>query len=882
LPLLFTETFIEKGKFINWNEFLSMPHQFSFKVLIFTAFYLLTCFLSRAQEAGRTVPELMERVDSTYLSLSIAERINQLLLIDSRSIQSDYDNSLMNYGGILSIDQRPMQHLNQYDLYGMQDGLPIFFYSLLDEKVKLQLDSMPLLASRAVFDAVPEPALFYEYGLSIAKQCQILGIDAIGSIGSADLFGQKDGNFRWKLSEFNQGLVDGGLLPLNSMNIISYDTLEIQELKNAFQATMILVERDKVPDFHLSVRQSIMADSLLLEQIEPLVKYILRLKLEKEPQNFDRRARLKRFRQLDHYPLRFELNKAAVKVLDNKDHLLPVNDLKDKRIAAIHFEHDDSTVREYLNRYTSIDHFEGQYDMSEEEFAGLWNQLINYDLLICNLYPYESDISGKDNFMVFLQWLSNSGKSTTASFLPKDQLAVLRRLSPIRNLIQAPEKNQILEMIIPQVIFGGLGSESTIGVDSLMSVYEIDALERFGYTYPASAGLDGKVLNRIDSIARFAIEKKAIPGCQILVAKDLQVIYHKSFGYHTYDSLRKVNVGDIYDLASITKVSGALPGLMKLYEEGKFDLDATLGTYLRFFRRGDKKELTFREILAHQAGLMPWIPYWKTTLRKNGKYRWRTLSTKPSKRFPYEVADGLYLHRKYKKKIYRQIRKTELGDKKYLYSGLVFYLFPEIIEEITGGNYEDYIYDNFYKPLGASMRYRPADRFEIDRIVPTEYDSLFRKSQIHGKVHDEGAAMMEGISSNAGLFANANDLAKLFQMYCNYGEYGGKQYLKEATVKEFARCQYPENDNRRALGFDRPLPEPHENGNTAVSVSQSSFGHTGFTGTFAWADPEYNLVYIFLSNRVYPTRENTKLYDLNIRTNIQQVVYDAMTKKENN
>jgi beta-N-acetylhexosaminidase len=340
---------------------------------------------------------------------------------------------------------------------------------------------------------------------------------------------------------------------------------------------------------------------------------------------------------------------------------------------------------------------------------------------------------------------------------------------------------------------------------------------------------------------------------------------------------REVRDDDLYDLASITKVSGALPGLMKLNEEGRFDLDATLGTYLKYFRRGNKKNLTFREILAHQAGLMPWIPYWQTAIRKNGKYRWKTLKNTQSENYPFEIAENLYLHKSYKKKIYRQIRKTDLGEKKYLYSGLTFYIFPEIIEEITGEKYEEYIYDNFYKPLGANtLTYRPMEKFDVDRIVPTEYDSLFRKTQIHGKVHDEGAAMMEGISSNAGLFANANDLAKLWQMYCNYGEYGGQQYLQEETVREFARCQYPENDNRRALGFDRPLPAPKPDGNTAVSASQSSFGHTGFTGTFAWADPAHNLVYIFLSNRVYPTRSNTKLYDLNIRTNIQQVIYDAM------
>ena len=400
---------------------------------------------------------------------------------------------------------------------------------------------------------------------------------------------------------------------------------------------------------------------------------------------------------------------------------------------------------------------------------------------------------------------------------------------------------------------------------------------RFGYVPPEEAGMDNQILSGIDSIAAKAIRQGAMPGCEILVAKDNKVVLQKAYGYQTYDSLLPVASRSIYDLTSLTKVSGALPCLMKLYEEGLFDLDATMGTYLPYFKRGNKKTLTFREILAHQAGLVPWIPYWKTAIKKNGKFKRKTLSHSRTEDFNYEIADGLYLYKDFKQKIFKQIRKSKLGEKKYLYSGLIFYVFPDIIQAITGQQYKDYLYTSFYEPLGAStLVYNPLQKFDIARIVPTEYDSLFRKTQVHGKVHDEGAAMMAGVSSNAGLFADANDLAKLFQMYCNFGRYGEYEFLNEETMAEFTRCQYPENDNRRALGFDRPMEHPVPDGNTAVSVSQQSFGHSGFTGTFAWADPTYNIVYIFLSNRVYPTRNNRKLYDLNIRTNIQQVIYDAM------
>lgn len=239
----------------------------------------------------------------------------------------------------------------------------------------------------------------------------------------------------------------------------------------------------------------------------------------------------------------------------------------------------------------------------------------------------------------------------------------------------------------------------------------------------------------------------------------------------------------------------------------------------------------------------------------------------------------MWLHRKYQKKIFKAIKKSPLEEeKKYLYSGLTFYLLPTIVEKISGEEFIPYVDNNFYNPLGATtLTYRPFEKFPLNRIVPTENDYLFRHLPIHGTVHDEGAIMMDGVSANAGLFANANDLAKLFQMYLNMGEYGGHRYIQEETMKEFTRYQFPENDNRRGLGFDKPALEyKGDSSNTAKDASKASFGHTGFTGTFAWVDPEHDLLYIFLSNRVSPTRDNTRLYQLNTRTNIQQVLYDSI------
>ena len=820
--------------------------------------------------------------EAVFESLGMTERVSQLLLVDARKTEIDTKDHPLAFGGIILNQPTPKAHLDKVLAIQQLFSPPAMVFATLSETMGLEMEGLPQLGSAAVYQRVHEPHLFYESGLAIADQCRLLGISAL--LASEKIFENKDVGLDWRLSEFNQGLHDGRMLSLHDIRIIEYANLSIDDLKDQQRPVMIMLTQNKVPEFHAMVQEAISNDMIDMEEIEGLSKKILSLKSEMNVERPNMQLDETKLRALNFNNLKFDLGRSSTRVLSNPGQLIPVRDIANKKIASVNFERNGmETFKKYLEKYAPVGHFDAQYDMSQEAFSELWNKLTNYDLVICALHnSNEKDLSKMINYQLFQGWLNISEKCITASFLAHDRLVPIHKILREGSLISTPEDNDIYHALVPQVIFGGLSLEGRLmrGAEPLDYDNRGLAIKRtgsFAYSYPEAVGLSSKVLGRIDSIAKFAIQEKAIPGCQVLVAKDDQVIFQKSYGFHTYDSLREVRDDDLYDLASITKVSGALPGLMKLYEEGKFDLDANLGTYLKYFRRGKLKEVTFREILAHQAGLMPWIPYWQTTIKKNGKFKRRTLSAIQSKRYPYELADGLFLHPIYKKKIYKQIRKTEIGEKKYLYSGLTFYIFPEIIEVLTGEKYEDYIYNKFYKPLGATtLTYNPDEKFDVDKIVPTEFDSLFRKSQIHGKVHDEGAAMMQGVSSNAGLFSNANDLAKLFQMYCNYGEYGGQRYFQEATVREFTRCQFPENDNRRALGFDRPMPVPHENGNTAISVSQLSFGHTGFTGTFAWADPEYDLVYIFLSNRVYQTRANTKLYDLNIRTNIQQVIYDAM------
>ena len=406
---------------------------------------------------------------------------------------------------------------------------------------------------------------------------------------------------------------------------------------------------------------------------------------------------------------------------------------------------------------------------------------------------------------------------------------------------------------------------------------------RFKYTIPQEAGLDSAyIFSKVDSIVELGIKVGAYPGCQVFAAVNGNVIFYKSYGFHTYDSIIPVRNTDLYDLASVTKIAASVPCLMKLYDQGQITLDTRLGDICWCIKHSDKADILLRDALTHRAGLTPWIPFWKYTLNRRGELKRKYFRRDSSRRYPFRVSDSLYSGYRTRRFVFRMIKKSKLLPAgKYRYSDLSFYLYPYIVENLTGKSFEQCLYENFYHPLGAySMVFNPYKYFDKNRIVPTEYDSLFRKTLIHATVHDEGAAMMGGVSGHAGLFANANDLAKLMQMYLNYGTYGGERYLSDTTVRRWTSYQFADEGNRRGLGFDKPLLEHPERGTPSPMASPESFGHTGFTGTFTWADPETGLLIVFLSNRVYPTRENKNLIHYNIRTHIHDVFYKAIEKRD--
>ncbi len=450
-------------------------------------------------------------------------------------------------------------------------------------------------------------------------------------------------------------------------------------------------------------------------------------------------------------------------------------------------------------------------------------------------------------------------------------------------LLYSPFNDAFAQSLVAQGIFGAAGLSAKLNDNLSFNYRKGDGLTipgglRLRFSPPEALGINGDSLrNGINNVLKEGLDAQAFPGVQVLVAKEGHVIYHQVFGRQTYDpNSPLVAHQDLYDLASLTKISASLPALMRLYEQGKIGLDEPLKNWYPNFKSSNKKNLTLRRLLTHTAKLKAWIPFWRNTLKKNGEFKRNTFSRDSSEVYTVKVADSLWLHYKYRDKMFKAIKKSKLNKEPgYIYSDLSFYLYPDVVKSLTGQDFETYLKDTFYHRLGAhSLTFNPLRFYPKDWIIPTENDTFFRKTQIHGVVHDEGAIMLGGVSGHAGLFGNIVDLAKLMQLYLNGGTYGGERFLSEATLNTFNSRPYESEGIYRGIGFDKPLLQyDAQKSHTAAAVSQQSFGHSGFTGTFAWVDPERKLVYIFFSNRVYPTRENRKISEMRIRQRVQEAIY---------
>ena len=591
---------------------------------------------------------------------------------------------------------------------------------------------------------------------------------------------------------------------------------------------------------------------------------------------------------------RNSLVEASLTVVKNSG-LLPLARLDTLKIATLAIgEYGITPFQRIVSRYGDADHYSLDRDASFTQVEEMVRRLKGYNLVIAGIhgigkYPrrnYNATVSQADA----VQRLVRSTRVITLFFGNAYALRHFPGIEWSEALVVGYEEDQEVQERAVQMLFGALdaGGRLPVTADKRFPAgmgVDVKKNGRLKYCSAEEAGISSTFLTRkLDSLAYEGLTEKAFPGCQVLVAKDGKVIFHKCYGYLSYDGKEAVTPDHLYDFASVTKVSGPLPALMKLVDEGKLNLDRKMSYYWQDWRNSNKANIVVREVLAHQARLPVVIPFWTSQLSKNPERRKEVFKPFPTSANSVRVASNLYMERRYIDTMYAEIRNVPLlKSKKYTYTCMGFLLWPPIIEKITGIPYEQYLKHNIYRPLGATMlTYNPYLHFPLSRIAPTEEDDYFRNEVLRGFVHDEGAALLGGISGNAGLFGTANDLAKLFQMYLWKGSYGGVSFFSEKTVKEFTRVQYPGNNNRRGLGFDKPsldkeIHTPEERYPTK-SVSPSSYGHTGYTGTFVWADPEKQLLFIFLSNRVHPTRYNNNLSYLGTRYVMLQTVCDAVEK----
>ncbi|MBS9463889.1 serine hydrolase [Flagellimonas sp. 389] len=571
----------------------------------------------------------------------------------------------------------------------------------------------------------------------------------------------------------------------------------------------------------------------------------------------------------------------AITVAKNNFSLLPIKKLENKKIAYVKFGDDSGEVFfETLSKYAKVT------QINAKDVAGYRNKLADFNLVIIGLHKSnKSPWKGykfSENELFWLQEISRLRTSNTILSLFAKPYALLDVLNfkTIDGVVIAYQNSAIAQEKAAETIFGAIGANGKLPVSAheefpVHTGTKLKSLQRLGYSIPERVGLNSSKLATVDSLVKIGLDSLMFPGAQILIAKKGKVIYNKSFGKPTYTATAGIQESHIYDLASLTKILSTLPMIMKMEEEGKIALNNTFEELIPEYEDSELKDVTVLKALSHYGRLPAWIAFYISTLNKERKPSSQFYRTKPTDGFSNKVAENLYITDAYKDSIYNRIGRQSLKSNRYRYSDVAYYVFKKYIEEAYDKPIDELVNDFLYGPLGLQRTsFNPLNKFSKDEIVPSEEDTYYRYQTVQGYVHDMGAAMQGGVGGHAGLFSNANDVVKIMQMYLQGGYYGGHRFFDERTIKKFNTCYFCHKDVRRGVGFDKP--QLKEKGPTCGCVSRKSFGHSGFTGTYTWADPEEELVYVFLSNRTYPSATNRLLVKSGLRTRIQQAIYDAI------
>ena len=571
----------------------------------------------------------------------------------------------------------------------------------------------------------------------------------------------------------------------------------------------------------------------------------------------------------------------AITVIKNDFYLMGIKKLENKKIAYVKFGDDDhAPFLKTLNKYAKVT------EVSAKDITTLKERLASYNLIIVghhksNASPYKSYKFSKKE----LAWLreiadERSSNLILSVFAKPYALLDVSSFKNIDGVVVGYQNSVLAQEKVAQLIFGAISAKGILPVTvnesyPVNTTVKVKSLSRMGYSLPERVGLNTTKLAKVDELVKIGLDSLMFPGAQVLIARKGKVVYNKGFGKPTYNSKEKITPDHIYDLASLSKILGTLPMIMKMEEEGTIALNNTFQQLIPEYADTELKNVTVLKALSHYGRLPAWIAFYAATLDKNRKPSKEFYRSTPVDGFSIRVSDNLYLTDAYKDSIYNRIGRQDLKSNRYRYSDVAYYVMKKYIEDENESRL-DTLVDNFlYQRIGAlTTTYNPLDKFLKDRIVPSEEDKYYRYQKVQGFVHDMGAAMQGGVGGHAGLFSNANDIAKIMQMYLQNGFYGGTRFLDARTVKKFNTCYFCDKKVRRGVGFDKP--QLKDSGPTCGCVSRKSFGHSGFTGTYTWADPDQEIVYVFLSNRTYPSATNKLLVKSGLRTRIQQAIYDAI------
>lgn len=571
----------------------------------------------------------------------------------------------------------------------------------------------------------------------------------------------------------------------------------------------------------------------------------------------------------------------AITILKNDKAIMPIKDLQRKKIAYISFG-DDSGEFFYkeLKKYAEVT------QVKANALDDYIQKLKDYNYVIVGFHksndnPWKN-YKFTENELVWLYEIARTNTVILNVFARPYALLDLRSTANFEGIVLSYQNSKIAQELTAQKIFGARGTKGVLPVSlgedfPVNTSFETKTIRRLQYGIPESVGMNSHKLKKIDSLAIKGLKEGMYPGAQILIARKGKVVYQKNFGYHEYD--RKIPVEDttIYDLASLTKILASVPLLMELADKKELTLDTKLSEILPEYKGSNKANITIKAMLSHYARFKAWIPFYTKTLNSNKSgVSLEYYATKPDKIYNVKVAEDLYLKQSYVDSIFKIIKDSDLLPRQeYKYSDLPYYILKKYFESKYQMPLETIVQNHYYESMGANyMTYLPLTKFSKDNIPPTEMDKTFRNQKIQGYVHDQGAAMLGGVSGHAGLFANANDVAKMMQMFLWKGFYGGKRYFNPDVLDLFNNCYYCDKKVRRGIGFDKP--QLGTAGPTCGCVSMTSFGHSGFTGTFAWADPEEEIIYVFLSNRTFPDAENKALIRSDLRSEIQKIIYEAI------